>query len=101
MKEKFQLIKLVIQQHAKCEEDYTLNFFERWFYTLKTVVAILLGRKSNAGWFGFDSHIEVAVYNFRNYTSLEFMGQGCDWDMLTTAYGFWDWRYCETGDGYP
>lgn len=86
-----------IMQRAKCEDDYTLNRLERWFYTVKALVCLLFNWRRDL-WLG--DRVTVAEFNFDEWSSHEW-GRMVDWDMLVVTHGWRTWRICILHEGTP
>lgn len=80
----------VIKQRCKPEYDYSINRLQRWFYTIKTLICILLNRQGDL--WGKD-HIDVAILNYRPAYTMDVMG-GYDWTCIVVGHGYFkNWCY--------
>jgi len=84
-KERLVAIKEVLKQRGKFHDNYSLNRLQRWFYTLKTVICLLLNRRKTLG---FEDCIDsMAVWNMTEWQSMDFMGTAYDWTELAVGIG--------------
>lgn len=84
-------IKQILKQRCKYEDNRALNNIERFFYTLKVLICILLKRQKSL--YTDPDSLCVAILNFRNAYSLDVMN-GYDWEEIAVGYGlFENWHY--------
>ena len=83
-KERLIAIKNVLMQRGKFHDYYSLNCLQRWFYTLKTVICLLLNRRKTCG---FEDCIAMAVWNITEWQSPDFMSTAYDWTELAVGIG--------------
>lgn len=88
---RFRFIKLALKQRCKWHDNRSLSHLERYFYTLKVIICLLLNRRKNMCL--SDSIDSVAVDNFRHSYSFDVVG-GYDWEDLQVGFGiFKNWHY--------
>ena len=91
-----------IRQRCRCERDWRLNRAERWWYTAKVLVCVVLHRDERAvPPDPFLHQIEVAHGGSMRTYHPEF-GDGAEWDYLAVGGGVRSgWWYLVSGTGYP
>ena len=94
----FLAIKYAIVQRAKHHENYSLNRIQRWFYTFKAIICILLKLKKQFTW--KDDVVDcVATWNFTTYP-YGYSGTEYSWTQLDVGYGYFkNWRYNISQEG--
>lgn len=101
VKERLVAIEEVLRQRGKFHDcSLDLNCIQRWFYTLKAVICLLLNRRKNFGFEDIDSMVVMAVWNMTEWQSPDFMGTAYDWTELVVGIGiFKEWYFdiCRNG----
>jgi hypothetical protein len=82
LKTRLKFVKAALKQRCKHHENYCLNRLERWFYTLKTCVCLILHREKSL--YSVDCIDAVAVIDLRPSIA-EYSGY--DWIELSVGYG--------------
>lgn len=77
----------LLEQRAVETDEETHNPLAADFYTFKAAVALLLGRQDDR-----ENGDEVVVATWDMRERIDEHG-GCEWQELTTGYGWWDWVY--------
>ena len=91
-----------LRQRARCHMDWRLNHAERWWYTAKALICMMLRRDERAiPPDPFLHQIEVAHGGYMRTYHPEF-GEGAGWDYLAVGGGVRrGWWYTVSGTGYP
>jgi hypothetical protein len=90
-----------LRQRCKHEREYLLRPHERWFYTFKAIVCLILNRELPFRGY-IDPPIHVAIVGSWQGYNWEFGVPSYAYEALATAHGaFKDWGYCIYGDGTP
>ena len=92
-----QAASYAVRQRCRCEDDYSLNRLERWFYTVKALVCLLFNWRADL-W--LQDRVTVAEFDWQEWSSMEW-GRMVEWDMLVVSYGWRDWHVCILHDGAP
>ena len=78
----FKEIVKIIKHRCKPDDSYSLSRVQRWFYTLKCLICLLLNRHGDL--WGKD-HVDVAV--LRSYSHY-------DWISVVVGHGYFkNWYY--------
>jgi hypothetical protein len=78
-------LKWAILQRCEYESDYTLNQLQRWFYTFKAIVCLLMNRKTDL--WAEDCISTVAYWDYHG-------GYRDSWEQLAVGRGvFKNWHY--------
>jgi hypothetical protein len=102
-------------KHGWCKDDFNWSFgwypwwsrsrwpwaakwisrFTGWaarvLLTIKVIICVALDRRQNFGIWG--NAVEVAAWDFRPWTSMDFYGTAYDWWILAVGHGWRDWHY--------
>lgn len=85
MKSRKEIIYYILTQRAKGCENYPLNRFQRWFYTIKAIICLMF--KLQKHFTIDDEYIDgIAAWGWKeNYD---------EWTELAVGYGcFRNWKY--------
>lgn len=89
----------ILRDRCRQEQDWALSRGQRWAYTAKALLVILLRRDRECR-YNFDS-VTVASTGFHSTFSLDF-GSGEDWIDLVVGRGlFRGWWFGTRTNGYP
>ncbi len=92
-------ILTAFRERARNHDNYSLNRFQRWFYAVKAILCVLLGRSVDFSY--KDSYVdEIASWDVSSFSSQD--GYCYSWTELRVGYGiFSNWRYDIIHDGNP
>ena len=90
------LIRHAIQGHCRWHENYPLREWQRWAYTLKAVVCILIGRKCSM-WADSDVVDLIATWETHSWSNPD--GDFVSWRELAVRHGVLDWHYDTYSNG--
>jgi hypothetical protein len=96
------LIKTCLSGQCLVDDEWEFNIFQKWFFTIKTVVCILLGRVYTGkdwDWYSYDI-VTVAIHSFREFYNYEFGMQDASFVNITVAHEWNIWYYYELSDGW-
>lgn len=88
-----------LRQRCQPECDWCLSRWQRWAYTAKAVLLLVVGRKTRLTW--RDARIEVAYANGRSWAGAEMTMH--EWDALAVLHGWRPstWRIATYTEGAP
>lgn len=91
---RFAVMKQVVKQRCKYQDEYPLSKFECLFYTFKCLICLFLNLNRSLY---LKDCVEVAYWNFRDRSGID----GYTWDitLIKVPYGFFNWCYDITDDG--
>lgn len=91
------IIKYILKQHCRDEDDHRINFAEEIFYTIKAIVCYLLRFEKK---FDYNNeYILVCSFNFRQGFNGEFTTE--DWTELHIGKGVNNWFFSIATNGNP
>ena len=97
LRENLVAVKKCVQRRGKIEQEVYLPRWQRWLYTVKAVVCILLNRWYDGEWDFADNYIAIAVWDGGHY-----IGQDYEtiywWEQIEVSMNWRDWRVIMTSD---
>jgi hypothetical protein len=97
-----QLIKYALKGFCWFENNWSLNIWQRIFYTVKIIVCIVLGREYKGeewDWLG-EYYVIVGRHSFEKFYNYELGAVDARFIDLTVGYGWRNWFYCELSNGW-
>lgn len=92
------LAKTALRQRCGPEDDYWLRWYQRLYFTLKCVLAVLVCNDDKEPEDWYRNKINVANFDFYKTESFDY-GSGAEWTALYVyREGF---GYFTLSDGYP
>jgi hypothetical protein len=99
---KIDLIKICLSHHCLVDDNWSFNIFQKWFFTIKTVICILLNRVYTGkdwDWYSYDI-VTVGIHSFARFYNYEYGMQDASFMNITVAHNWNIWYYCELSDGW-
>lgn len=93
-------IKVCLRDRCNTEYDRSLNRLQRYFYTVKCIICIILNLEYKGEWMTLFNQVTVGRHSMNKWYDLEF-GESFDWTDLLVGEGFTNWYYGEIEDGTP
>lgn len=95
------LLAACLQQRCSVEHDHIVTRFDRWRFTAKAVICLLLRREGKRVYCAYPGpdHIEVACLDSRSGSGPD--GTWYSWDGVAVAMGWRYWRVEVFSDGAP
>lgn len=84
------VVGYALRQHAKWNQELPLRKWQRWAYTLKAIICMLMGRWRNL-YGDLDAVGSIATWGSRAYSSP--YGTEHEWQELAVGRGLRDWHY--------
>jgi hypothetical protein len=96
-KSKWQLIKAILKEHCKFEQNITLNWAQKGWMTFKAILSVLFAidyeEKDKDGFYTDD--IQVASWGYHEGFNMD--GQYADWTQLDVAYKGFGYQIIDGG----
>lgn len=99
--DRMKLIKVVLEGRCQTDDEWHLNALQRYGYTIKAVICVLLGRRyTGREWDWLGNFVTVGMHSFEKFYNYEIGATDATWIDITVGCGWRNWLYYELSDGW-